>query len=359
MVRIVALLLAVLLAAPPASACTCFFVHNDSVSLFARNYDWALERGVVMVNKRGVAKTAFSFDTAAEWTSKFGSVTFNQYGREFPCDGMNEAGLVVAVMWLGETVYPAIDDRPSVSSAQWVQYQLDTAATVDEVLASDKHLRIMQAGAAPVHYLVADASGAAAVVEWIDGKRVVHTGKDLPVAALTNDTYERSQAYLQKHTGFGGDLSIPRSYSSLDRFARAAAAVKQGSASTAWSAEESYQRLAGVAQGLRTKWSIVYDARNRTVRFKTLSASAVKTLDLGKLDLSTATPTQVVSISTAAPGDVAGRLTDYDTDANLREINAAFDGTFFLQAWPKALRERLAKYPDLKCRPMAAVGADE
>lgn len=32
------------------------------------------------------------------WTSRYASVTFNQWGREFPMDGMNEAGLVVALV---------------------------------------------------------------------------------------------------------------------------------------------------------------------------------------------------------------------------------------------------------------------
>jgi penicillin V acylase-like amidase (Ntn superfamily) len=27
-------------------------------------------------------------------------VTFNQYGRNFPSGGMNEAGLVIELMWL-------------------------------------------------------------------------------------------------------------------------------------------------------------------------------------------------------------------------------------------------------------------
>ena len=40
------------------------------------------------------------------WTSKFGNVTFNQYGKEFPTGGMNENGLVIELMWLNEARYP-------------------------------------------------------------------------------------------------------------------------------------------------------------------------------------------------------------------------------------------------------------
>jgi penicillin V acylase-like amidase (Ntn superfamily) len=41
----------------------------------------------------------------AKWVSRYGSVTFNQYGCENPTGGMNEAGLVVEQMWLDESAY--------------------------------------------------------------------------------------------------------------------------------------------------------------------------------------------------------------------------------------------------------------
>ncbi len=43
------------------------------------------------------------------WTSRSASITFNQYGRDFPTAGMNDAGLVVALMDLNSTQYPAVD----------------------------------------------------------------------------------------------------------------------------------------------------------------------------------------------------------------------------------------------------------
>ena len=66
------------------------------------------------------------------WTSRFGSLTFNQYGREFPSGGINEKGLVVELMWLDDTRYPAPDGRGELPTLQWIQYQLDTAANVDD-----------------------------------------------------------------------------------------------------------------------------------------------------------------------------------------------------------------------------------
>ncbi|HOC73269.1 MAG TPA: hypothetical protein PKL54_10660, partial [Candidatus Hydrogenedentes bacterium] len=91
--------LAMLLAASAAHPCTTFVLENGGAPVFGRNYDWSVESAALFVNKRGVRKIAVLLNPAtappAEWTSKYGSVTFNQIAREFPCGGMNEAGLVV------------------------------------------------------------------------------------------------------------------------------------------------------------------------------------------------------------------------------------------------------------------------
>src|SRR5262249_50326576 len=117
--------------------CTTFCLKNRGEVLFGKNYDYMINDGLVIVNKRGVAKTsvADSEKNPATWISKYGSVTFNQYGRENPMGGMNEAGLVIELMWLDEAKYPAHDQREVVDVLEWIQYHLDTAATTGEVLA--------------------------------------------------------------------------------------------------------------------------------------------------------------------------------------------------------------------------------
>src|SRR4051812_40275203 len=117
-----------------ALACTTFCLKNEGEVLSGGNYDWTIGDGLVFVNKRGVAKRATVEESGnpARWVSQYASVTFNQYGRENPTGGMNEAGLVVEVMWLAETEYPKEGPRPTVGSQEWVQYELDTSATVEE-----------------------------------------------------------------------------------------------------------------------------------------------------------------------------------------------------------------------------------
>src|SRR5215218_4687545 len=54
------LLLGSLLASPAAEvqACTTFCMTRGPQSFFGKNYDWMVPDGLVMVNKRGVAKTS-------------------------------------------------------------------------------------------------------------------------------------------------------------------------------------------------------------------------------------------------------------------------------------------------------------
>src|SRR5437868_6250551 len=129
---------------PVLCACTTFFINKNGQLLFGRNYDWVSDAGIVCTNLKGLAKTSMkrSEGTTISWTSLYGSITFNQYGKEFPTGGMNEKGLVVELMWLDETKYPDPDKRPAVGVLQWIQYQLDNCATVDEVIETDKILRI-------------------------------------------------------------------------------------------------------------------------------------------------------------------------------------------------------------------------
>ena len=63
---------------------------------------------------------------------------------------MNEAGLVIDEM-------------------QWIQHQMDNAATVDEVLRTDSKIRIVS-HFGQSHYFVCDKTGKVATIEWIGGQ---------------------------------------------------------------------------------------------------------------------------------------------------------------------------------------------
>ena len=215
---IMATIFAVLIATTGFTCTTICLVEKDR-TLVAYNYDaWASE-GLILVNKRGMSKKGHA-KQGASWTARYGSVTFNPFGRDEPSSGVNEKGLMVSLMWVDSARYPPADHHPIIGPQRWIQYHLDNHASVAEVVANAEAVRI--ASAFPLHYLFADASGDAAVIEFLDGKLVVYRGETLPVRALANSTYADSIAAFEaaKRTG-----EIPTSQSSLDRFVRGAMVV--------------------------------------------------------------------------------------------------------------------------------------
>jgi penicillin V acylase-like amidase (Ntn superfamily) len=222
--KVIALCFIVIFASPiVTNACTTFFINKNGEMVFGRNYDWITASGMLCSNLRGINKTSMKTDdgTTIAWTSKYGSLSFNQYGKEFPTGGMNEQGLVVELMWLDQTKYPKADKRPAIGVLQWIQYQLDNCSTIDEVIATDKIVRIASVGTTPLHYLIADARGKVATIEFLEGKLTVHRDDQVAIPVLTNDIYGLSAtAYLAAST-MGAAKPISLGNNSLDRFSQA------------------------------------------------------------------------------------------------------------------------------------------
>jgi len=326
-----------------AQACTTFCLRDGGRILFGKNYDWKVGDGMLVVNQRGLARQAdLARDKPASWVARYGSVTFNQYGRDFPSGGMNEAGLVIELMWMEGSRYPAPDARPAVDVLQWIQYNLDTHSTVAEVLAADQKVRI--AGDVPLHYLVADRRGQVATVELLDGRMVAHTGKDLPVAALTNSTYQESATARQETKA--RHLAPPEGPGSLARFARAAERVDAFDGRKGDAVAYAFATLDQVAQGSFTQWSIVYEIDRLRVHFRTRDHRPLRTLSLAALDFACGHPVQALRLDAKVQGDVARDLVPYTRQINYDLLRAAMSKTPFLAATPDAEVRRLAAYPE-------------
>lgn len=343
---------AILIALPlrHAQACTTFCLKNNGDVLFGKNYDWMVGDGLVFVNKRGVAKVSNGEDRAnpAKWISKYGSVTFNQYGRENPSGGMNEAGLVIELMWLDETQYPKADARPTVSTLEWIQYQLDTSATVEEVLRNAEKIRI--SSLVKLHYLVNDKAGNSATVEFLNGEFVARRGDTLPITALANHTYDESLAYSRTTSN-----EKARGRGSLDRFVRAAHKTsefhKQAKSETE-AVAYAFDILSNVAQERSTQWSIVYDQKRAKIHFRTLRAPQIKTIDAKAFDYSCGSKVKLFDMNAKGSGDVTASFVDYTRSANRDLIERAFNGTDFLKYLPDPFKDLLASYPEeFACSP--------
>ncbi|HEU5058179.1 MAG TPA: linear amide C-N hydrolase [Kofleriaceae bacterium] len=303
--------------------CTTFCLSDGSGHLVGKSYDWDMEQGIVMTNPRGLHKRALLLGGGrpAEWDARYASVTFNQYGREMPNGGMNEAGLVVEVMWLDETAAPPADRRPAVGELQWIQMQLDTRATVAEVVRAADKIRVAPIGG-KVHYMACDATGACAVFENLAGKMVVTAGDKLTSKVLTNDTYRASAAALAQHQGFGGKKAIPKGAGSLERFVRAAALVARSAAGKP-ERKKALAVLDSVKNGAYTKWNIVYDPVARRIAFRTRSRPALKEIDLAALATGCKASARMLDMATTARGDVTGKFTAYTFAANKKLVETS------------------------------------
>jgi penicillin V acylase-like amidase (Ntn superfamily) len=327
-----------------AEPCTTFCVESTDGVRVGKNYDWDTGVGMLMVNKRGMSKVSMSAVNPARWTSRYGSVTFNQYGREFPAGGINEAGVVVELMGLAATEYPSDLARPGVGVLDWIQYQLDTAGSVAQVVTNAATLRIE--GEKGLHYLACDRSGACAAIEFLAGRPVVHTGATLPIPTLTNDTYDASLAFARGHIGFGGTAPIPPGEGSLERFVRASYLAGVDPDANVSPIERVFGILRSVAQTNYTQWSIAYDLGAGEVTFRTAALPTSRHLNLHALDFDCTTPVLVLDLRQNIEGDVLPGLRDYSPEANRALVFQAFRESPALSGISDADIEATAAHPE-------------
>ncbi len=329
-------------------ACTVFCINKGGMLVTGRSYDWSYGEGMIVINKRNHFKTALAYwnddkSNLAAWTSKYGSITFVQYGRDIAFDGMNEAGLVVSELWLDESAYPGVDSRKNLSIDQYVQYILDNCGTVDDIIASDALIR---PGPTPnnftkIHFFAADGKGNCIVVEFINGKAVFHSKDAMPVKAITNDTYENSLNYINR-----GAPPNPYSSSSLERFYRAANMTAGYNPDSSGNIiDYTFTILDAVKQGTWTKFQTVFDIKNRVIYFKSLSNPRPRFLRFDAFDFSCGTNSKILDINSNLSGDVTGNFSDYSTAVNENLIRKAWENLGNTNIYRPAL-EMISRYPE-------------
>ena len=109
-----------------AFACSAFLLKGKDYCVVGFNENWKTMPGMIVVNKRNVQKRNISWenlttdhvDSKKQWTSKYGSVTFNLLGYDFPCYGVNEKGLFLVELYLEETSKVFNPKQPNMFWAQ-------------------------------------------------------------------------------------------------------------------------------------------------------------------------------------------------------------------------------------------------
>ena len=269
--------------------------------------DWSEEIFTnLWIFPRGMSRNGEVGPNSITRTSKYGSVVASAY-EVASTDGMNEKGLVANLLWLVESEYPKWDHKKKgMAVSIWTQYVLDNFATVQEAvneLQQEKFFIVTdnvpgQDRKATVHLSISDATGDNAILEYINGKLVIHHSKDYNV--MTNSPiYEKQLALNEYWKEIGGTTMLPGTNRASDRFVRASfyieAIPKTDNTRVAVAGTFSVIRNCSVPLGISTpnqpnisstRWRSVSDHKNLVYYFETATTPNTFWVNFKDIDFS-------------------------------------------------------------------------
>jgi penicillin V acylase-like amidase (Ntn superfamily) len=308
--RVFATSLAAVIATAPSLSLACtrlVYLGAKSQVITARSMDWRFEMPTnLWIFPRGMARSGEAGPNSLQWKSKYGSVIASAY-EVSTSDGMNEAGLVANALWLSESEYPKFDSgKPGLSIAAWAQYVLDNFATVQqavEILEKDTFTIVTdnvpgQKLLTTLHLSISDATGDSAIVEYINGKPVIHHDRKYQV--MTNSPIFEQQLALNEYwKEIGGTVMLPGTNRAADRFARASfyvnAIPKDEDPDRAVASVFSVIRNVSVPFGISTpdqpnisstRWRTVADHQRKLYFFESVLTPNTFWVDLKAIDFS-------------------------------------------------------------------------
>jgi penicillin V acylase-like amidase (Ntn superfamily) len=328
-----------------AVACTrTLYVGDDNTVITGRNMDWKEDMASnLWVFPAGIQRDGAAGSRSIKWTSQYGSVIVSGY-EAGTTDGMNEKGLVANLLYLAESDYGKSDDkRPFLSIAAWPQYALDNYATVAEAVnaLSDEPFQILaptlpNGSAAALHLAISDRTGDSAIFEYVNGKLIIHHGKQYTV--MTNSPiYDKQLALNEYWEEIGGLVFLPGTNRAADRFARASFLIgaiprrldkdyirgvpRQSYEYQAVAGVLSVQRAVSVPLGITTPdepnisstiWRTVSDQKSLVYYFDSATRPNTFWVTLAKLNLRPGAPVKKLTLQNGEvfSGEVADQFTD-------------------------------------------------
>ena len=292
-----------------ANACTrVVYLGEGGNVITARSMDWKYDIGTnLYILPRGISRSGEAGPNSISWTAKYGSVVATGYDVS-TTDGANEAGLVANLLWLTESEYPKFDagSKPGLTIAAWAQYALDNFATVSEAVAElEKEPFTIVTDNVPgqnrlttLHLSLSDSSGDSAIVEYVNGKQIIHHGRQYQV--MTNSpTYDEQLALNTYWEGIGGTVFLPGTSRAADRFARASFLIKaipqSGEPDRTLASVFGVIRNVSVPLGISaqdqpelssTRWRTVFDHKRDLYFFESAMTPNTFWVDLKKIDFS-------------------------------------------------------------------------
>ncbi|MDP4121375.1 MAG: linear amide C-N hydrolase [Bacillota bacterium] len=187
--------------------CSAFFAKTpDGDLILARNLDTPIGEGCVLKtdNTEGsrilaVSNLAWIFDKQKE------IVTLADKGNVLAApyvitDGMNEYGLAVAYFMAAGSEYSSDKDKVTICDHASLAALLNKAKTVDEAVSLLSKYNLGIGNFDPLQFMICDAAGKSAVIEFVDGKMQV-INMDGNYQICTNFILYNNPSL----TGFGSD----------------------------------------------------------------------------------------------------------------------------------------------------------
>lgn len=293
-----------------SDACTrVVYKGPNNTVLTGRTMDFSLEIPANhWVFPRGMKRNGEVGKNSIEWVSKYGSLVVSSWDIS-TTDGMNEKGVVANMLWLVESVYPSFEkdgNKKGMAISLWAQYVLDNFATVAEAVeALKKESFAVVSDFIPgtdkfttVHLSISDATGDNAILEYINGKLVIH--HDPSYIVMTNDPpYEQQMAIAKYWDNIPGKTFLPGSVTASDRYVRASFFIKAipqtDNTRVAVASVFSVIRNVSVPYGFEiegfpnlstTRWRAVADQKNLVYYFETALTPNTFWVDMKKIDFS-------------------------------------------------------------------------
>ena len=339
--KVILMVLFLLLAfTPVVHSCTGISIlAKDGTRLQARTIEWSGGNlnSQLIIMPRGHGNEALTPDgqNGLVWFNKYGAVGASTVQANFVAEGINEKGLSAGIFYFSHygslTPYSKKHAKKSVSDGELVRYILTNFATVEEALEGLKKIEIIPIGKpgadghyATGHWRIADPSGRNIVLEITNnGERHIYEN-DLGV--ITNspgfqwhrdnlNNYVHLTSGMAKNqtiggvtlfpfgggsnlTGLPGDLTPPSRLVRAFFWLHSSAVTPDayGAVTQAFHILNNFDLPLGAeyAPGLpipdmpsATQWTAVSDQTHPTFYYRTMYNSAIRKIDLTKIDFDT------------------------------------------------------------------------
>jgi hypothetical protein len=239
-------------------ACSLFAAFGDPENmLYGRNFDWEYSPALLLytdppdgyasISMVDITYLGYEGDRAKDLVDQTLDNLIPLLDAPYiPFDGLNEMGLSIGMAAVPSGDLKSESGKGTIGSIRIIRGLLDQAANVTEAVAIMSRYNINFEGDIPIHYLISDISGTAALVEYYQGQMNVY---------YNQNPWQQATNFLI--SAYGQDIGHCQRYDILSQSLEAL-----GGSLTTQSAMDLLRR---VSQEI-TQWSIIYNASNGEIQ---------------------------------------------------------------------------------------------